>query len=66
MNKIIHLKIRELRLKQKKTITFMADKLYMTPAGYSLKEAGKRKITTDELEKIASALDVTPKYFYEE
>ncbi|WP_438447448.1 helix-turn-helix domain-containing protein [Gorillibacterium sp. sgz5001074] len=36
--------------------TFVAEKLGMTVSSYNMKENGKRPISTDELEGIASAL----------
>lgn len=57
-------KIKQLRKKRGLSQEIIGAKLGLTRAGFSLKELGKRPITTDELEIIATMLGVTPTYFY--
>lgn len=63
---LIHEKIKAIRnfknIKQKP----IADALHMTVQSYSLKERGKRPITTLELEIIANELGVPTSVFFED
>ncbi|MDT3763010.1 helix-turn-helix domain-containing protein [Priestia filamentosa] len=62
----LHEKIRLLRKSKGVSQTFIAEKIDMTTSGYSMKESGKRPITTNELEIIAKALEVPATVFFEE
>ncbi|MFP7414328.1 helix-turn-helix domain-containing protein [Priestia filamentosa] len=62
----LHEKIRFLRKSKGVSQTFIAEKIDMTTSGYSMKESGKRPITTNELEVIAKALEVPATVFFEE
>ncbi len=56
------------RLRERKKIKqeIMAEKLGITQPAYSRIEKGDTKMTTEKLEKIAQALDMTPEEIYEE
>lgn len=44
----------------------VAKRLGITVQGYSMKENGRRTISTDDLVTIAKALDVSPSIFFDE
>lgn len=44
----------------------VSNKLNITVQSYSMKETGKRPITTSELENICEVLGVSPTIFFEE
>lgn len=55
-------RIKELRLRQKKTQTYFADMLYISPSYLALIENGKRTVTIDVLAQIANVCNVTTDY----
>lgn len=59
-------KIKEIRKSKGVSQTFVAKKLNISVSGYSMKESGKRPITTSELEEIANALEVPATIFFEQ
>ncbi len=62
----LHEKIKELRRSKGISQTYVAKKLNITVSGYSMKETGKRSITTNELEEIAKALEVSASIFFKD
>lgn len=55
-------RIKKLRLKQKKTQTYFADMLYISPSYLALIENGKRTATIDVLAQIANVCNVSTDY----
>ncbi|MFC5647653.1 helix-turn-helix domain-containing protein [Paenibacillus solisilvae] len=62
----VHEKIRIVRKSKGIAQKFVAEKIGMTISNYNMKENGKRPIVTNELEKIAAALEVTATLFFED
>jgi DNA-binding XRE family transcriptional regulator len=46
--------------------THVANEVGMTVSSYNMKENGRRPISTDEIENIAIALDVSPGIFFDD
>lgn len=61
---MLHKKIREIRISKNVKQVTIAKALGITVQAYSMKERGKRPITTDELELIAAVLDVPVSTFF--
>lgn len=61
----LHEKIRTVRKIKGINQQALSKKLKITVQSYSMKETGKRPITTDELEAICEALEVSPSVFFE-
>lgn len=59
-------RIKSVRNEKGYTQQFIAEKLGITVQGYSMKESGQRQISTDDIETIAKALDVSPSIFFED
>lgn len=57
-------RIRQLRSQKGLTLAEASAMIGMTPAGLSLIELGKRRITTEQLERLAAALEVSPADFF--
>ena len=55
-------RIKNLRLKQKKTQAYFADMVYISPSYLALIENGKRTVTIDVLAQIANVCDVRTDY----
>ena len=62
----LHEKIKAIRRAKNITQSTIALRLNITVQAYSFKENGKRPITTNELEIIASVLEVPASIFFEE
>lgn len=58
-------RIRNLRKSKGISQTYLAKELNITVSGYNMKELGKRPITTDELQVIATALGVSASFFFD-
>lgn len=58
-------KIKKERVKRKISQNEIAKHLNITISGYSMKETGKRAITTRDLETISEVLNVSPSIFFE-
>ncbi|GIN22238.1 MAG TPA: XRE family transcriptional regulator [Bacillus bacterium] len=63
---MLHERIREIRRSKNVKQTVMANTLGITVQAYSMKERGRRPITTVELELIAAVLDVPVSLFFSE
>ncbi|KML36370.1 helix-turn-helix domain-containing protein [Cytobacillus firmus] len=61
----LHEKIRAVRKAKNISQIVISNKLNITVQSYSMKETGKRPITTNELEIISNTLGVSPSYFFE-
>lgn len=59
-------KVRSLRKSRGLTLAQVAKGLGMTAAGLSLIERGERRITVEQLERIAQILGKSPRYFFEQ
>lgn len=62
---LLHEKIKEIRIAKNVKQVVIAKALGITVQAYSMKEGGKRPITTVELELIAAELDVPVSTFFE-
>jgi transcriptional regulator with XRE-family HTH domain len=62
----LHEKIRLIRRAKDISQIVIANKLNITVQSYSMKETGKRPITTNELEIISEALNFPTSNFFEE
>lgn len=63
---MLHKKIKEVRISKNVKQVVIANALGITVQAYSMKEGGKRPITTAELELIAAKLDVPVSTFFAE
>jgi transcriptional regulator with XRE-family HTH domain len=63
---LLHEKIRAVRKAKNIGQFLIAQKLNITVQSYSMKETGKRPITTNELELISAVLEVSPSNFFED
>ncbi len=63
---MLHKRIREIRRSKNVKQTVMANTLGITVQAYSMKERGRRPITTVELELIAAVLGVPVSLFFSE
>ncbi|EWG12714.1 helix-turn-helix domain-containing protein [Cytobacillus firmus] len=61
----LHEKIRAVRKAKNISQIVISNKLNITVQSYSMKETGKRPITTNELEIISNTLGVSPSNFFE-
>jgi transcriptional regulator with XRE-family HTH domain len=61
----LHEKIRAVRKAKNISQIVISNKLNITVQSYSMKETGKRPITTNELEIISNILGVSPSNFFE-
>lgn len=61
---MLHKKIKEVRISKNVKQVVLANALGITVQAYSMKEGGKRPITTDELELIAAELGVPVSIFF--
>lgn len=61
---MLHKKIKEVRTAKNIKQVVIANALGITVQAYSMKEGGKRPITTAELELIAAKLDVPVSTFF--
>ncbi|MBD8005371.1 helix-turn-helix domain-containing protein [Bacillus norwichensis] len=63
---MLHERIREVRRSKNVKQAVIANALGITVQAYSMKERGRRPITTVELEMIAAVLDVPVSLFFRE
>ncbi|AND39023.1 MULTISPECIES: helix-turn-helix domain-containing protein [Bacillaceae] len=61
----LHEKIRAVRKAKNISQIVISNKLNITVQSYSMKETGKRPITTNELEIISNILGVSPSNFFD-
>ncbi|GIN99051.1 hypothetical protein J6TS1_49210 [Siminovitchia terrae] len=63
---MLHERVREIRRSKNVKQAVIANTLGITVQAYSMKERGRRPITTVELESIAAVLDVPVSLFFRE